>query len=45
MKKQFLTSLELKRNIADYPLEYPYDLDAVKNLKHIDFHENVTFIV
>jgi len=45
MKKQFLTSIELKKDITEYSSEYPFHLDAVKNLEHINFHENVTFIV
>lgn len=45
MKKQFLTSLELRKDISEFPAEYPFILDAIKNLTKIDFHKNVTFIV
>ena len=45
MKQQYITSLYLKEDISSYPRKYPFTLDAVKNLKQIYFHKNVTFII
>ena len=45
IKEQFLASLELKQDISVYEKEYPFILEAVKNLSKIDFHKHVTFLV
>jgi len=45
MKQQYITSLYLKEDISSYTRKYPFTLDAVKNLKQIYFHKNVTFII
>jgi len=43
MKKQYIRSIELLENDSINWSRYPHNLDAVKHLKELDFHENVTF--
>lgn len=42
---QFLRSIELKRNEIETFSRYPYCLPAVKDLRNLEFHPKVTFIV
>jgi predicted ATPase len=42
---QFLRSLEIKRDNIANSNEYPFNLQAVKELSKLEFHPKVTFIV
>lgn len=45
LKEQFLISMQLKHEWIPSFDEYPFSLNAVRNLKVLDFHPSVTFLV
>ena len=45
LKKNYLLSLELLRDKIEDNNKYPFNLPAIQQLKTIEFHENVTFLV
>lgn len=45
MKSQYVVSCELLRDKIEDMNKYPFNLDVVKNMNELEFHENVTFIV
>lgn len=43
--KQYLRSIELRRDKIESFSKYPFCLSAIKNLRNLEFHPKVTFIV
>jgi predicted ATPase len=43
--KQYLRSIELRRDKIESFSKYPFCLPAIKNLRNLEFHPKVTFIV
>ena len=43
--KQYLRSIELRRDKIESFSKYPFYLPAIKNLRNLEFHPKVTFIV
>jgi predicted ATPase len=44
-KGQYLLEVQLKRDEVPSFSEYPFSLDAIKNLSRIKIHPNVTFFI
>lgn len=45
MKQQYISNISLLKNSIKNTNSYPFCLEAIKNLKSLDFHKNVTFLV